>query len=147
MRGAGYKMISIILLAIESVINVCLILASLHLRHTQMQLYDEAVMQLEKIAESLCKNFYEVDEFEAEIQLSGWKLLGLLLVTSTAIVVHQLSWADDWAMIFQTVYGAFFCTFITFLHLMQITVAAAAVCILCRHLNERVRINLWFPIQ
>lgn len=137
MRGAGYRMITVLLMAIESVINICLILASLHLRHSQMQTYDSEILRLENIAESLCKN---VDEFEAEIQLSCWKALGLLLVTFSTILVHQFFWTSY----FEAVYGAFFCTFITFLHLMQITVAAAAVCIICKHLNKRVRTDKYF---
>lgn len=136
MQDAGYKMISVILLAIESVINVCLILTSLHLRHTEMQFYDMAILKLEKIAKGLCESSGKVDGFETEISMSGWMSLGSLLVMSAAIVIQQFFCTET---TFESVYGPFFCTFITFLHFMQITVAAAAVSVICKHLNKKVR--------
>jgi hypothetical protein len=143
MRGAGHKTISVALMAVESVINVCLILASLHLRHSQMQIYDVAILRLEQIAKNLYNNF---DEFETEMRFSCCQAVGLLLVTFSATMVHQFSWAEDWFSTFEAVYGAFFCTFITFLHLMQITNAAATVCHICKHLNIRVRKTDFFTI-
>lgn len=141
MRGAGIKLISVILMAIESTINVCLILASLHLKHSQMHFYDRAMSLLEQIADSLCD---EDDSFVTEMRSSCWRALGLLLVTFSAPVALDFARAVDWLQTFQAVYGAFFCTFIAFLHLMQITVAAAAICILCKHLNKRVRTLIIF---
>jgi hypothetical protein len=135
MRGAGSKTITVLLMAIESVIIICLILASLHMRHSQMHSYDEAISRLKQIAENLYKN---VGEFETKMRRSFWKALGVLLVTFSATVVHSFSWEEDWFISFQALYGTFFCTFVTFLHLLQITNAAAAVCHLCTHLNMRV---------
>jgi len=100
-----------------------------------MQSYDEAILRLEQIAKNLNKND---GEFKTEIRRSCWKALGVLLVTFAATVVHSFYCAEDWFFSFQALYGTFFCTFVTFLHLLQITNAAAAVCHLCTHLNMRV---------
>jgi hypothetical protein len=137
MRGAGSQMITVLLMAIESVINVCLILASLIMRHSQiMQSYDGAISRLKQIAENLYKNG---GQFETEMRRSCWEALSVLLVTFSATMVHSFSCAEDWVISFEALYGTFFCTFVTFLHLLQITTAAAAVYHLCRHLNMRVR--------